>query len=263
MRNSEIARKLEYLGITDVSRYFDNMLEQLLDAAKFGKEMPEFDLGLMFSAHAFMCVNQGIFVAESERELRQDHRFAKTTIYDLIRKWDKWRKKKLVTRRQKNLADKVRREFLRKVQNVFQRVSQEFRDGGVFDLAGAREDLQRAMKSSRARAQMITNTETAYYYNNARREVYDKSPDVKGYLFLAIRDSATTSWCKTRTGLVYHKGDAHLDREHPPVHWNCRSEMLPLVLQNARHRALLEDKTLDRRNHKCTPLPRGWTSSRV
>jgi len=112
-----------------------------------------------------------------------------------------------------------------------------------------------------ARAKTTIETETTRNYNNTRRGIYDLSPDVTHYLFVAVRDFATTKWCKSRDKLVYRKGDPLLDKETPPIHWNCRSELLPLTPQNPVHLKLIENKEMARRAHKCEPLPPGWVSS--
>lgn len=41
-------------------------------------------------------------------------------------------------------------------------------------------------------------------------------------------------------------------------HWNCRSEITPLVKYNPSHRKLIADETRRRENVRCEPLPKGW-----
>lgn len=172
--------------------------------------------------------------------------------------WDSWRRKLEKPTRQGSLAEQIRREYLGRVQSVWREHSEAFRRGSEADQQEAREAIQRAGRTTYARAKTIVETETTYYYNRARRQVYDQADGVTHYLFLSIRDKATTKWCSTRTGLVYEKFDPLLERETPPIHWNCRSELLPLSVHNPRHLALIHDPRLDRKAHRCEPLPKGW-----
>jgi SPP1 gp7 family putative phage head morphogenesis protein len=177
---------------------------------------------------------------------------------DLKDKYDYWRKKNKLTPRQKAIAKRMKKFYLKRCQSIWSKYGQEFREGRTFSPKVMRDFLRDRGEMNEGRAQTIVRTETTYYYNNARRQFYDQSKDVTHYLFVSIRDHATTAWCKTRQGLVYKKGDPLLDKETPPIHWNCRSELLPLTPANPRHRQLIEDKSLDRRNHRCEPLPKDW-----
>lgn len=173
-------------------------------------------------------------------------------------RWDEFRKKKTMTKRESVIAEKIRRSFLTNIQKAWREYADDFASGARADKGEAVAKMRARIDVSFSRAKMIVETETTHYYNKARREIYDASPDVTHYLFVAIRDHATTKWCQTRNGLVYAKGDQLLNDETPPVHWNCRSELLPLVKQNARHLRLIEDKNRARRRHKCEPLPAEW-----
>lgn len=179
----------------------------------------------------------------------------------LMELWDRYRKTGKAPKRVRTLSDRVRRAYLRKVQSVFEQHSEAFRQGKTFDKLQVVNDLKAASRAPHSRAKMIVETETTFYYNRARRQIYDQSGDVTHYLFVAIRDAATTHWCRSRNGLVYKKGSAILDRETPPIHWNCRSELLPLTAHNPRHLQLIQDKHLWRELRQCGPLPRGWNRS--
>lgn len=182
---------------------------------------------------------------------------------NLMTLWDHYRKTGKAPKRVRVMAKKVRRAYLDKVQSVFEKHSRDFREGKGFDQQNTRAAIQQASRAPYARAKMIVETETTFYYNRARRQIYDQSSDVTHYLFVAIRDHATTHWCRSRNGLVYKKGSAVLDRETPPVHWNCRSELLPLLAHNPRHLQLIQDRHLWRENRTCAPLPAGWNRDRV
>lgn len=182
---------------------------------------------------------------------------------ELMHLWDVYRKTGKPPKRVKVLAERVRKAYLKKVQSVFEKHSEAFRGGQALDRFQAKAEIMSASRAPYSRAKMIVETETTFYYNQARRQVYDKSDDVTHYLFVAIRDSATTHWCRTRNGLVYKKGSAILDRETPPIHWNCRSELLPLTAHNPRHLQLIQDKHLWRELRHPAALPSGWNRDRV
>jgi SPP1 gp7 family putative phage head morphogenesis protein len=193
------------------------------------------------------------------RELRE--------LYDFFRKNPEARK------RFADQAKKIRKLYLKKINEYVRQ-----RTGAIDVGAEANEQSSPFRKVTRAeiavevkkkvavaysRAKMTLETETTRNYNATRRAVYDTSPDVTHYLFVAVRDFRTTKWCKSRDKLVYKKGDPLLDKETPPIHWNCRSEMLPLTPQNPVHLRLINSKEHSRRNHSCEPMPRGWISSRA
>lgn len=172
--------------------------------------------------------------------------------------WDRFRKKKVIPPRQRALAERIRRQYLKTVQDVWVKHGEEFRQGTTAERREAVSAILKGAEVPYARAKMIVETETTYYYNKTRKAVFDQSSDVTHYLFLAIRDHRTTEWCKTRHGLVYAKSDPLLAAETPPVHWNCRSEILPLVPQNPRHLKLIQDSNRWRRHNTCKPLPAEW-----
>lgn len=179
-------------------------------------------------------------------------------LQDLMKMWDIYRKKGELPPRVREISEKVKKAYVKKCQSVWEKSTGSFREGEVASREAAQKAVQAASKTTYSRAKMIVETETTYYYNKTRREIYDKSDDITHYLFMAIRDHRTTKWCKTRHGLVYSKDDALFDSETPPIHWNCRSEILPLSPLNPRHQQLIDDPKKLRRNHKCEPLPKGW-----
>lgn len=176
--------------------------------------------------------------------------------------WDDywyWRRShRKYPRRIKVLANRVRSAYLKKCQSVWEKYSRDFRTGKVADQKTALKIIQQASDGVYARGKMIVETETTNYYNRVRRATYDQSPDITHYLFLAIRDNATTKWCSTRHRLVYPKDDPLTDKETPAIHWNCRSEMVPLSKYNPRHEKIIADKRKARRANSPEPLPLGW-----
>lgn len=181
------------------------------------------------------------------------------TLRELRVWWDKYRQGKKVPKHQRAVAAKLKKAYVDKLQAVWVKHGEDFRAGNTASKGKVVAEVMKGADVVYSRAKMVVETETTSFYNQSRRGVYDQSQDVTHYLFLAIRDHATTDWCKTRHGLVYAKGDPILDKETPAIHWNCRSDLVPLTPINPRHRKLIEDKRLWRRNNKCKPLPPGWT----
>lgn len=221
-----------------------------------------------FTDHAFHVMKQAIVIANGGREEKAapPRLSAKppkgripTSLRELMVLWDRWRTKGEIPPRTKKIADRVKKAYLQKVQSIWLTYSSDFREGAEYSLKSVTDAVRKASKSQRSRSKMIVETETTYYYNKTRRDIYDKSDDVTHYLFVAIRDFRTTKWCKTRQGLVYAKTDPLLQDETPPCHWNCRSELLPLTPDNPRHKKLIENRSLWRRNNSPEPLPQGWT----
>lgn len=174
--------------------------------------------------------------------------------------WDHYRKKKVIPPRQQAIAERVKKAYLEKVQQMWTQHGEAFRVGEVAVRKEAVTEIMRGADVAYSRAKMIVETETTYYYNKTRKAVYDRSTDVTHYLFMAIRDHRTTEWCKSRHGLVYAKTDPLFTSETPPCHWNCRSEILPLTPHNPRHAKLIDDHERQRRKNKCAPLPPEWSA---
>ena len=183
--------------------------------------------------------------------------------------WDYYRSfqnlKKKAPQRILVLANKIRTAYVRKVQSIWQSTSTDFQEGKIWDQVPVRAAVQDALRVAESRAQMIVRTETTRYYNQARINYYDQLPAVTHYIFVSIRDKATTPWCRPypqgRNGLVYKKGSDLFKKNSPPCHWNCRSEILPLTPQfDKRDKQLVDDKSRAAENNHPTPLPPGWNS---
>ena len=265
------AQRLEVTWVDKLEDVLRAVLLELLERYEDGKGVPR-DLPAIddfFLEHTFAVILE-TFQLERVDDAQNipDEKRAKlgrlpvgrvpTNSADLRRLWDYYRKKGKMPPRQEELARRVKRAFLDKAQEIFKKHSEDFRAGDVYDRKVAYDAMARRFAEPFARAKMTVETETTRYYNATRRQIYDASPDVTHYLFVAVRDHATTEWCKTRHGLVYAKGDPLLERETPPIHWNCRSEVLPLTMQNEQHKRMIENRKRWRRNNTCAPLPPGW-----
>jgi SPP1 gp7 family putative phage head morphogenesis protein len=168
--------------------------------------------------------------------------------------WDAWRIKRKPTKAIKKQAESILKEYLSAAKRWYDKASEPIRRGEVPKKSMAKE-LAKQIRAPLARTKTIVNTETTRYWNEVRRDFYNGEPQVTHYLFMSIRDHRTTKWCRTRHGLVYEKDDPELP---PPIHWNCRSEILPLTPFSPNHQKLIQDKSKTRRNNKPEPLPKGW-----
>jgi SPP1 gp7 family putative phage head morphogenesis protein len=239
--------------------------EIVADARKTGRlDTSRIDFSDLVMEHSVAVMRSGVDSTEG-RERVMNERLATAapvaqskSLRHIRELWDYWRKKKKLPPRQKWIARKVKAHFLEEIQKAWREASETFISGGEAGQAAATSHIMEKADVAYGRSVTIVNTETTHYYNKARTDIYDQSEDVTHYLFVAVRDHATTKWCKTRHGLVYKKGDAVTIKEKPPVHWNCRSEVLPLTPANPMHLKLIQDATRARRNRTCFPLPAGW-----
>lgn len=219
-------------------------------------------------SHYFNVVSEAVESTQEELAvIDTEKRLARPVIprslAEVRKIYDRWRRTGRMPKGLGSLANKIRDQYLKKVNKAWRNYAQDFINGVDADRAAIVEKIKQAADTSTARAKTIVRTETTNYYNDVRTEIYDQTDGVWGYLFLAIRDSGTTRWCTERViqgkrgrhGLVYKKGDPLTTEEQPSCHWNCRSGFTPLTIYNPRHKRLIEDVTKHRRSHQCYPLP--------
>ncbi len=91
-----------------------------------------------------------------------------------------------------------------------------------------------AANTSLAERHAITmvRTKTTEVYNAARKtywETDDLAKDVVvAYQFSAIMDDRTSDICSSLDENIYEKG-SYIDRVTPPLHFNCRSQLIPIT----------------------------------
>lgn len=230
---------------------------------------PHFDIdfGKLLIEHALHVMNYGLHVVRTGMEKDTKHlakrlpsRLLPTSFADLRKMYDEYRTKKKLPPRLKTFANDLKKEYLGRVKSIWSDFSEAFRSGDAFAQADVVEKIKDAGKVTSSRAKTMVRTETTSYYNQVRKKIYDSSSDITHYMFLAIRDQATTKWCKTRDGLIYKKGEEVTRRETPGVHWSCRSEMVPLTPLNPVHLKLINNKSKWRQFHRPEPLPPGWNA---
>lgn len=268
------AQRLETKWDMRVKQYMNWWVAQYVESKAKGTPVVEFDLQKLFEEQYFDVAFESFKIASGEDEIEKRYqRLAKPlapkfpkSLGELRKLYDLWRKGKYSPKRPKKIAQRIQKEYLKRIQSAWDRASQDFQQGKTFNQKEVVKEIQDAAKVSVARAQMTVRTETTNGYNTVRKEYYDQSQDVTHYLFMAVRDKATTPWCSPKTtdgkrgrhGLVYSKGDPLLKKEKPACHWNCRSEILPLSPKIPSHLRLIKDASIQRRNVECHPLPPGW-----
>lgn len=81
---------------------------------------------------------------------------------------------------------------------------------------------------SRARMENIARTETASAYNAGRLAVLGQSRFVVAVQFTAILDDRTSDICRARDGKIMLLSDPRLAANTPPLHFQCRSTIVPV-----------------------------------
>lgn len=265
-RGAKVAARVEQKAKRAFQDVFAVLEEKMLHALMNGLPPPDFDPTAILLQNAFDAMSAAFTTTPKLPAPDDRKRLAKglpmkipSNPRELRVWWDLTRHGKAPARIQAQ-ADAIRKAYLAKTQSIWQRVSQIFRQGGSWNQDDARAAVRPIFAVPQQRANTIVATETTRYYNQVRRVVYDQVPAVTHYLYIAIRDHRTTEWCKTRQGLVYKAGSVELERNTPPVHWNCRSEITPLLPTNPKHKALIDDPKRDPKKAvpKPKPLPKDW-----
>lgn len=205
-------------------RFFKKTAEYIADLSdnRMDIDWHNIDFESLFVDHSFAVMFEAFATTKKMPKVPNIARMATPkgrpprSLKELMVEWDKWRKKKEAPPRQKAIARKVKNAYIKKAQEIVGNYERRRRAGEHIDKSDVANMIENRSKADAARARTIVETETTRYWNRVRRDTYDASPDVTHYLFVAIRDMATTKWCKTRTGLVYAKGDPLLDKETPP-----------------------------------------------
>lgn len=82
---------------------------------------------------------------------------------------------------------------------------------------------------TRARLENIARTEATTAYNAGRLAAFKAEGDfVRAVQFSAILDERTTDICRFRDGLIMRMDDPRLPANTPPLHFMCRSVLLPI-----------------------------------
>jgi len=88
-------------------------------------------------------------------------------------------------------------------------------------------DVLKTTKITEFQAKTLTRTAITSTQTAALRKVAEDNKDLlKGFMFTAILDSRTSPVCTHHNGKLYDVDDK---RFVPPLHWNCRSSLVPVL----------------------------------
>jgi SPP1 gp7 family putative phage head morphogenesis protein len=257
-RSAKTAQKVESVFVAKVKAQIAARVENIIYALENNSAMPAVDFASIYTQLMLEALEKG-YSTETQIRLASDRGFApargkKKTLFDF---WKERADRGYRPKRLEVLARKTQKRF----DAAMEKLHEMWKNPEVrHDKEYSRILVKSALVSTESYASMVVATETTRYYNKARRDFYDAVPQVTHYMFVSIRDSRTTPWCKTRQHLIYEKGSAYLERETPPLHPNCRSEILPLMPLNPKHKKLIDDESMWRENNSPVPLIKGWNS---
>jgi SPP1 gp7 family putative phage head morphogenesis protein len=93
------------------------------------------------------------------------------------------------------------------------------------------EDVLKTTKITEFQARTLTRTAITSTQTAAISKVANDNKDIlKGFMFTAILDSRTSPICSHHNGKIYDINDKKFQ---PPLHWNCRSSMIPVLKSKA------------------------------
>lgn len=98
-------------------------------------------------------------------------------------------------------------------------------------------DVLKTTSITENQARALTRTSITATQNAAIVKVSESNKDIlTGFMFTAILDSRTSPICSHHNGQIYDIDDK---RFQPPLHWNCRSSMIPVL--KSKEELLAED----------------------
>jgi SPP1 gp7 family putative phage head morphogenesis protein len=120
----------------------------------------------------------------------------------------------------------------------------------------ARFIIPQGTKLGANRLEAIARTTISTAYNEARRQEYQKLQnigEIQAYQFSAILDGRTSDICRQLDQKIFPATDENLSLYNPPLHYMCRSLMLPIFIDET-----LDEFSIDGQNEftdKNTPPP--------
>ena len=84
-------------------------------------------------------------------------------------------------------------------------------------------------------AETTARTTQSSAFNDAATNMYNGEtvkPLIEAYMYSAVLDEATTDFCREHDGHVIYASDPELQRITPPNHFNCRSVLVPIFVED-------------------------------
>lgn len=125
-------------------------------------------------------------------------------------------------------------------------ISESLRDGATLQetIAALREIFP---TFSESRLETIARTESTAAYTQGRlAEFLSPGSGVVAFQLSAILDSRTTEICKARDGLVIRADDPRLQANLPPLHYRCRTVIIPITRATWKRLEAGDKRTVDR-----------------
>ncbi len=103
----------------------------------------------------------------------------------------------------------------------------------ALEVGATRKELSRMLAEvfpdfSKARLENIARTETTAALTQGRLAQFRENSRVAAVQFVAIMDARTTVICRSRDGLIMMLDDPALTANTPPLHFHCRSTLVPV-----------------------------------
>ena len=129
---------------------------------------------------------------------------------------------KILKERNQFVIDTETSEIMKRGKNVL--------INGIRSGDGVREvmsDLETVFGDySKARLETIVRTNFMESFNSGRTAQFQQMPNIEMYQFSAIMDGRTSDVCIAMDGKIFNKADLSL--YEPPLHFNCRSLVVPI-----------------------------------
>ena len=164
-----------------------------------------------------------------------------------------------ILKRSKTLTERLRKSYLQKLRRKFKDLWPQL-SSGTLGPKEAKAKMMQAWDASKSRVETIFRTETTTYFAKVQTNFFQSDPEIIGFLFDSVRDIARTDICKSRHGMIYRKeytGIHSISYNTPSLHFNCRSELIPLA-NTPENQKMVDDPKRDPRKHITVPLPKGW-----
>jgi len=101
---------------------------------------------------------------------------------------------------------------------------------GLANGSSPKEIIKEILKTTNlteVQARALTRTSITATQTEALKKVVEENREImKGFMFTAILDSRTSPICTHHNGKIYDIDDK---RFQPPLHWNCRSSLIPVL----------------------------------
>jgi SPP1 gp7 family putative phage head morphogenesis protein len=245
-------------------------ISKVLDAALDGGKMPEINLdGIDVVAKDFLLttIRQAFIHARHQKHadlpVKRLAAYPKAKIpldsrslRDLFRNRKAW---DVMLKRNRKYANGIKRAYLQKLRRHFNEVMPKVLSGEM-TLAEAKQGLEKAVNATGPRVTTAFRTETTNYFAEAQVSYFSSDPEILGFLFDSVLDSARSKICRSRHGMVLLPGTAALKKNTPSCHPNCRSHLIPLA-DTPENRKLVKESSRQPENRSLVPLPKGWRSA--